>query len=67
MEWVNSILAIPAPSSALQANRDGRALRGIANKGYTWKANERRTRVCKLSKFAAQMNQYRGIQGRFFE
>ena len=37
MEWVNSILAIPAPSSALQA-KNGRALQGIAKKGYTWES-----------------------------
>ena len=37
MEWVNSILTIPAPSSALQA-KNGRALQGIAKKGHTWES-----------------------------
>ena len=52
--------------ASLQA-KNGRALQDIARKGYTWKAHERRTGVCKLPQFTAQMNQSRGIQVRFVE
>ena len=41
MEWVNSILAIPAPSSALQA-KNGRALQSIVKKGYTWESQRKK-------------------------
>ena len=52
-EWVNGILAIPAPTSApykhtvasqkasLQA-KNGRALQDIAKKGYTWESPRRK-------------------------
>ena len=39
----------------------------LKRKSIHGKAHERRTGVCKLPQFTAQMNQYRGIQVRFVE
>ena len=76
--WSGSIVFWPSPppplhrtnmagqKASLQA-KNGRALQDIARKGYTWKAHQRRTGVCKLPQFTAQMNQSRGIQVRFVE
>ena len=74
MEWVNSILAIPALSSAPYKHgrphcrlRMAERYKTLKRKGIHGKAHERRTGVCKLPQFTAQMNQYRGIQVRFVE
>ena len=66
--WSGSIVFCPSPPPPLLCRlRMAERYKALQRKAIRGKANERRTRVCKLPHFAAQMNQYRGIQGRFFE
>ena len=66
--WSGSIVFWPSPPPLLLCRlRMAERYKALQRKAIRGKANERRTRVCKLPQFAAQMNQYRGIQGRFFE
>ena len=66
--WSGSIVFWPFPPPPLLCRlRMAERYEALQRKAIRGKANERRTRVCKLPQFAAQMNQYRGIQGRFFE
>ena len=62
MEWVNSILAIPTPSSALQA-KNGRALQGIAKKGYTWESQRKKNQGMQASTVRCADESIQGYSG----
>ena len=62
MEWVNSILAIPAPSSALQA-KNGRALQSIVKKGYTWESQRKKNQGIQASTVRCADESVQGYSG----